>query len=96
MKIQNKHTSLQQRGIKLTNENTERIKEWEKYSHVLTGFSDWVGTAKSELSALYLFPVFLTEFLSLTGRFKVSDSHMYYYYSQERHYTKYKVVILYT
>ena len=49
----------------------QRVKDWGVYQPLLKGFSEWVVLAKAELSGLSHFPNFLTEFISLVGRFEV-------------------------
>ena len=53
---------------------TDTLQSWEEFQSVCDDLSQWLDTEDLELASLEVFPLFLTEFLSLPSRFDVSGS----------------------
>ncbi|XP_019856696.1 PREDICTED: dystonin-like [Amphimedon queenslandica] len=68
--IRQRHTAAKERHTRRVNEMDQRLKDWGVYEPLLKHFSEWVVLTKAELSALSHFPNFLTEFISLIGRYE--------------------------
>ena len=70
--IRSQHAQLLQDADQRTTHIADILRSWEEFQSVRDGLSQWLNTEESELASLGVFPLFLTEFLSLPSRFDVS------------------------
>ena len=70
--IRTQHEQLLQDADQHTAHVADTLQLWEEFQSVRDGLSQWLCTEDSELASLGVFPLFLTEFLSLPSRFDVS------------------------
>lgn len=72
--IRNQHVQFIEDADQRTTHIADTLQLWEEFQSVRSGLSQWLNTEESELASLGVFPLFLTEFLSLPSRFDVSGS----------------------
>ena len=70
--IRSQHAKLLQDADQRTTLIADTLQSWEEFQSVRDDLSQWLLTEELELASLGVFPLFLTEFLSLLSRFDVS------------------------